>query len=151
MGRTKEIIKKVSWEIIKLIIPAFIGFFSAYTIFSKQYDIIESNRLNDNLNKILDINLQYPFVDDSSFIARWNKNKNSISDSSYRYQTYCEYVFNYLQDVCEYYKYEKDKIRKFVDIRDLILLHKGWWSLPEQNESETYPKKFKEFINGCFK
>ena len=60
----KATIFNASWEIIKMILSASIGFLFAYMTFSKQYDATEKGRLNENLNKILDINLQYPFVDD---------------------------------------------------------------------------------------
>jgi len=143
-------IRNIVWEITKLIIPAFVGFLFAYVTFSKEYDATEKDRLNNSLNKILDINLQYPFVEDSVFIAHWNLNKDSNSDSSLRYQTYCEYVFNFLQDACGYYKYNKKKIAAFIDLSDLILQHKEWWDLPEQQLSDAYPKEFKQFINEAY-
>jgi len=147
----KQIVKSVGWEITKLIIPAFVGFLLAYITFSKQFDANEKSRLNDNLNKLLDVNLQFPFVEDSSFITSWVKNKNSNSDSSLRYQTYCEYVFNFLQNTCEYFGYDKNKIQDFVDVHDLIGQHKEWWNMPEQKNSDSYPKPFRDFINESYK
>ena len=93
----------------------------------------------------MDINLQYPYVEDSLFIARWNENKNSNNDSSLRYQAYCEYAFNFLQNVSEYFNYNKSKIQSFVDMKDLIDQHKDWINMPEQKGA--YPKEFFEFIN----
>jgi|SRR5579871_5205041 len=147
----KEKLKNASWEIIKLLLSSTLGFLFAYITFSKQYNATEKARLNDNLNKILDVNLQYPFVDDSAFIVKWNLNKYSNTDSSLRYQTYCEYVFDFLQNVCEYYKYDKKEIENFIDINDLIFQQKGWWDMPEQKNSQAYPEKFKKFINSYFK
>ena len=139
------------WEILKLIVPAFIGFLLAYITISKQYDANEKARLNDNLNKLLDISLQYPFVEDNSFIVWWNKHKDSNNDSSLRYQAYCEYVFNFLQNTGEYFNYDKRKIADFVDASDLIIQHKDWWMMPEQRNSQSYPDKFKDFVNQYLK
>ena len=147
----KSNFKDATWELTKIVVPVLLGFGLAYITFHKEFDATEKARLNDNLNKLLDVNLQYPFVDDSVYIARWNKDKDSNSDSSLRYQTYCEYVFNFLQDVCEYYNYDRKRIAKFVDIQDLIVNQKGWWFEPAQRNAEAYPDEFKEFIDGCFK
>ena len=147
----KEPIKSIAWEILKLIIPASIGFLLAYITFSKQYDANEKGRLNENLNKLLDIDLQYTFVEDSAFIAWWDKHQGSNSDSSLKYQVYCEYVFNFLQNTGEYFNYNKRKIADFVDAEDLITQHKGWWMAPAQMNSHSYPDKFKEFIGQYLK
>ena len=144
-------IKSLGWDIFKSIIPAFIGFLLAYITFSKQFDANEKSRLNENLNKLLDVNLQYPFVEDDSFISWWANHKTSNTDSSLRYQAYCEYVFNFLQNTCEYFNYDKRKISDFVDISDLINQHKDWWNMPEQKDSESYPIRFRDFIRENFK
>ena len=120
----KQRIKIILWDFTKLILPAFVGFLFAYITFSKQYDASERSRFNENLNKILDVNLEYPYIDDNDFINRWSKTPNSHSDSSIRYQTYCIFVFNFLQDISEYYKYNKERVEQYVDIEDLILQHK---------------------------
>jgi hypothetical protein len=144
-------VKPFIWEILKLIIPAFIGFLLAYITFSKQYDANEKGRLNENLNKLLDKDFEYPFLEDSSFIAWWDKHKESNCDSSLRYQAYCAYVFNFLQNTCEYFDYNKRKITDFVDAEDLISQHKGWWMMPEQTNARSYPEKFKEFVGQYLK
>jgi hypothetical protein len=122
-----------------------------YYTFSKQYNSDEKFRLNQNLNKLLDINLQYPFLEDSTFIAWWNKHNGSNKDSALRYQTYCEYVFNFVQDVCEYYDYDKEKIGRFIDVSDLIALHRVWWKLPDIQNYQDYDPRFKKFIDGFYK
>lgn len=147
----KQTIKSFAWEISKLIIPAFMGFLFAYITFSKQFDASEQGRLNDNLNKLLDVNLQYPYVEDSTFISWWNNHKASNSDSSLRYQAYCEYVFNFLQNTCEYFNYNKRKILRFVDLKDFVDQHREWWNMTEKNSPESFPKQFQDFIRENFK
>jgi hypothetical protein len=115
--------------------------------FNKNYDEAGLDRLNDNLNKIEDINLQYPFIEDTAFIARWDKNKNSNSDSALRYTTYCEYVSYFVQDLAEYFKYDNKKIEDFIDVKQLIKPHKGWWGLPNDTfHVAPYPKTFNDLI-----
>jgi len=147
----KQLIKSGAWDLVKGIFTALIGFLLAYITFSKQFDSNEKGRLNDNLNKILDVNLQYPYVEDSTFIAWWNSHKNSNSDSALRYQTYCEYVFNFLQNTCEYFNYNKRKIMDFVDMGDFVEQHKEWLNWPDVRNSNGFPKRFIDFINDNFK
>ena len=147
----KQMIKSFAWEILKLTIPAFVGFLFAYISFSKQYDANEQGRLNENLNKLLDVNLQYPYVEDSAFISWWDNHKTSNSDSALRYQAYCEYVFNFLQNTCEYFDYNKRRILRFVDMRDFVDQHRGWWKMTEQVSPESFPKRLREFIEENFK
>lgn len=123
----------------------------SYYTFLKQHNTDEKFRLNQNLNKLLDLDLQYPFLENSVFITRWDKNKDSNNDSSLRYQYYCIYVFNFLQDVCEYYDYDKEDMAKFMDISDLIGIHKSWWKLPENQASQAYDPKFKKFVDEFYK
>ena len=147
----KKKAKNILWDIAKLIIPAFVGFLFAYITFSKQYDATERARLNDNVNKILDLNMQYPFVINNEFINKWSKAPQSNSDSSIRYQTYCTYTFNLLQDIAEYYKYDKKKIEAYIDVEDLIGQHKKWWSLPDQQAPGAYPEELRKFVDDYFK
>jgi hypothetical protein len=147
----KQTIRTLGWEITKLIIPAFVGFLFAYISFSKQFDADEKARLNENLNKLLDVNLLYPYVEDSTFIALWNNHKNTNSDSSLRYQAYCEYVFNFLQNTCEYFNYDKRKILAFVDMQDFVDQHRGWWKMTVQDSPESFPKRLRDFIQEDFR
>jgi len=123
----------------------------SYYIFLKQHNTDEKFRLNQNLNKLLDIDLQYPFLEDSAFVGWWDKNKESNKDSALRYGYYCIYLFNFFQDVCEYYDYNEEEMAKFMDIDDLIGLHKSWWQLPENQTSEAYDLRFKKFVDALYK
>ncbi|HSZ35327.1 MAG TPA: hypothetical protein VK772_18580 [Puia sp.] len=119
------------------------------TEIEKQYNADEKFRLNENLNKILDINLQFPFLEDSTYISRWDRIQNPFNDSSLRYQTYCEYVFNFAENVSEYYKYDIVKINSFIDLEDLIGPHKSYWE--SQDVQKSYPSEFRDFINMSYK
>jgi hypothetical protein len=114
----------------------------------KQFAADEEFRLNENLNKVLDIELQYPFLEDSTFIAHWERNRNLNNDSAMRYLTYCAYVFNTLQNACEYYNYDLTKMNKFMDVGDLIVMHRAYWNDPVLNKSEL--PEFRTFVNKVY-
>jgi hypothetical protein len=116
---------KINWRsffsntLFLVILTAVATFWTSKYLYDKQHQDAEFDRLNDNLNKILDINFAYPYVDDSTFVSWWNQHKDSNNDSALRYENYCEYTYNFLQDACDYYNYDRKKVEDFVDIQDL--------------------------------
>jgi hypothetical protein len=144
-------VRSLSRDAVIAISAALLTSAVSYYMFSKQFNTDEKYKLNQNLNKLLDIDMQYPFLEDSAFVARWDLNKAANSDSALRYQYYCIYVFNFLQGICDYYRYDKRKIARYVDIDDLIGLHKSWWNLPENQTSESYDPEFRNFVNELYK
>lgn len=141
----KHVFKDYFPELIKMLIPVIAGFILGYFTFHKQYDATEQGKLNQDLNQLLSMNMQYPFVEDTLFIARWDKRIVSSRDSSLKYDAYCIYVFNLIENTAEYFDYDKTKISTFLDVSELITTHKKWWSIPKNNQS--YPEKFRQFIN----
>ncbi len=75
-------------EILIAISGALAGFIFSLFPFFTEHNATEESRLNDNLNKILDVNLQYPFLEKDAYINWWDHHKDSNNDSSLRYQTY---------------------------------------------------------------
>src|ERR1700742_5095696 len=98
--------KQIYWRslfsntLFLVIITAIATFWTSKYIYDKQHQDAEYDRLNDNLNKILDKNFDYPYINDSTFASWWNQHKYYNNDSSLRYENYCEYTFNFMQDVC---------------------------------------------------
>lgn len=118
--------------------------------FAKEFDTTVKARLDNEFNKIIDYDLQYPYFSDTNFISRVNRSDYHYSDSLVRYTDYCDYIFNYLQSECEYFHYDTSKIEKDVDVPDLIALHKDWWNSPKQNNSKSYPREFRKFVNAHY-
>lgn len=139
-------------DLIKILISSFISmtitFILSYIAFDRQYKIDQKRILNDNLNKIIDINMQYPFFEDSSFISRWNNGDVLSFDSSIRYQDYCLYIFNFAENVLEFYSYDTSKIEKDYDVKELIKPHYGWWKAPS---TESYSDKTSKIIDSWYK
>jgi hypothetical protein len=111
------------------------------------------NNLNLRLDNINAAQLNYPYLEDSTFIASQCEIKMPKSDSSLRYVIYCEKVFNLIQDLTEQYYYNKEEIENFVDVDALIQQHQCWIRNEEKDPLivKAYPTKFLNFINGYFK
>jgi hypothetical protein len=151
-----HLFKDYPLELFKILLPALIGFGLGYLPFHQQYDATEKGKLNQDLNQLLAMNMQYSFVEDTAFIVRWDKHKISTRDvssrdSSLKYEAYCTYVFNLLQNTAEYFHYDKEKISGFVDYYDLIDQHKGWWLRPALKNPQSYPKEFTKFVSDYIK
>lgn len=107
--------------------------------------------LNDQLDDILKIGIQYPYLESPKFTETWCKNKDVDDEKYLRYDNYCTLVFNFLERYCAFYDFNKAKIEKqHVNIKDWVRLHKQCWqdpTIPYEN-AESYPEKFKKLING---
>jgi hypothetical protein len=85
-----ELLKKdYLLEMFKMLIPALFGFGLGYFPFHQQYDATERGKLNQDLNQLLVMNMQYSFVEDTAVIARWDKQRVTSRDSSLKYDAYC--------------------------------------------------------------
>ena len=136
-------------ESVKLILPVILGFVLGYFPIRQQYNATEQGKLNQDLNQLLVINMQYSFVEDPVFIDRLNRHRVLSRDSSLKYEAYCAYVFNLIENTAEYFSYNKAKISHFLDINDSITTHKEWWLKPENYKS--YPEEFKQFVGSYIK
>ena len=107
------------------------------------------NVLNEQLDSILKISIQYPYLENPDFISTWIENKNSNDEKYLRYDIYCNLVFNYMERFCKYYKFNEKQIQTHVNIKDWIRTHKDCWhnpSTPFENLDGCSPK-FKNLIN----
>ncbi|MCZ2247170.1 MAG: hypothetical protein LC111_00220 [Bacteroidia bacterium] len=104
--------------------------------------------LNDQLDNILKISIQYPYLENTVFTSTWNKNKNSTEDKYLRYDNYCNLVFNYMERLCKYYNYDERKIQEHINIKDWIRVHKQCWSNPSTpyENSDGYSKELKKLL-----
>jgi hypothetical protein len=107
------------------------------------------NKLNDQLDDILKIGIQYPYLESPKFTETWLENRESIGEDYLRYENYCTLVFNYMETLCEYYKYNKTKIEAHLNLRDWIRVHKQCWEHPSTpfENADSYDEKFKRLIN----
>lgn len=104
--------------------------------------------LNDQLDNILKISIQYPYLESSIFTATWNDNRNSTDEKYLRYDNYCNLVFNYMERLCKYYNFDESKIQNHINIKAWIRVHKDCWNNPATpyENSDGYSKELKKLI-----
>lgn len=109
--------------------------------------------LDDQLDDILKIAVQYPYLESSSFTKTWNDKKDTEEEEYLRYDLYCTLLFNYLARLSSYFKYDKKKIDDYVAAKDWVRLHKDYWNNPYDTYEnvDSYNKEFKELINEYIK
>lgn len=113
--------------------------------------INRSNRikyLDDQLDSLLKIALQYPYLENPDFIKTWNNNKESGKDEYLRYDLYCTLLFNFISRLATHYNYKRAKIDDYIAAKDWIRLHKEYWLNPVNTfeNVDSYDKKFKQLI-----
>lgn len=109
--------------------------------------------LNDQLDNIIKIAIQYPYLENPSFTRTWNDNLKSEDEKYQRYENYCTLVFNYMERLCKYYRYNEKKIENHLNLKDWIRVHKDCWlnpSTPFEN-TDSYSKEFKKLIENYIK
>ncbi len=105
--------------------------------------------LNDQLDGIIKIAIQYPYLESQTFADTWTANKNSQDEKYLRYDNYCTLIFNFLSRLCEHYKFDTTKIEQHLNVKDWIRLHRQCWENPSTpfENADGYSKEFKNFIN----
>ncbi|MBP5442048.1 MAG: hypothetical protein J6Y60_02300 [Treponema sp.] len=106
--------------------------------------------LDAQLDSILKIAVQYPYLESEDFTKKWKENVNNADEQYRRYETYATLVFNYLSRVCEFFHYKKKKINAYVDMDGWVELHHVYWYNPsKEGENEAvYDEKFKNLVHS---
>lgn len=113
----------------------------------------KKKHIDDQLDDILKIAIQYPYVESETFTLTWNQNKNSNNEQYLRYDLYCTLLFNYLSRVADFYNYDKQAIEEYIALKDWVRLHKEYWLNPTSSYEniDGYDKRFRELINSYIK
>lgn len=109
--------------------------------------------LNDQLDNILKIAIQYPYLESPSFCNTWQDNKDSEDERYLRYENYCTLIFNYLERLCKHYDFNVNDIQNHLNVKGWIRVHKSCWqypSVPFEN-SDGYDHRFKVVIENYLK
>lgn len=117
-------------------------------IWQSRVDIRAS--LDAQLDSILKIAVQYPYLESESFTNSWKVNSKKVEEKYRRYEVYATLVFNYLSRVCAFFKYNEKKIYAYIDMKGWVELHHQYWHNPtKENENEqVYDEKFKKLVHA---
>jgi hypothetical protein len=110
----------------------------------------EQERFDLQLQNILSYPIKYPYLENRKFTEAW---KPSLADNDIKYQryeNYCSIVFNFISAVCEWKKYNKKEIDKFIDVKDWLRIHERYWKNPVSlyENVDGYDEKFLEFVRS---
>ncbi|WP_162996603.1 hypothetical protein [Mucilaginibacter celer] len=106
--------------------------------------------LDEQLDAILKIALQYPYLESSHFTGSWTSAFDTNDEKYLRYDVYCTLLFNYLSRVAEHHKYKKHKVESYIAIKDWIRLHRKYWEDPTSSYEnvDSYDHAFVDFVKG---
>lgn len=110
--------------------------------------------LDDQLDGILKIAVQYPYVESKNFTNAWTSEYDRNDERSLRYEIYCTLVFNYLERFAKFYSYSQKNIEKQIAMKAWVRIHAKYWRDPTEayENVDTYEKPFvmlvEEYLKG---
>lgn len=111
----------------------------------------EKKDIEKQLDSILDIAIQYPYLESRIFTENWTSKYDTSDEKALRYEQYATRIFNYLLRFAKFHNYNVEKIEKELAMKAWIRLHKKYWydpTVPNEN-IDTYDKPFVEMVNNC--
>jgi hypothetical protein len=110
----------------------------------------EKTELDRELHQIIKYSFDYPYLESKAFISKWNTMKDKEDDKYLRYEIYCNLLFNYLERLSRYYKYNRKDISSALNIQDWVRTHRDAWESPADKfeNIDSYNSKFKEFMKS---
>lgn len=127
------------------------GIASAVTYFLNRSQRLRN--LNEQLDSILKISIQYPYLENPKFTSTWLANKDSEEDQYLRYENYCTLVFNLMERFSKHYRFNTQQLESQINIKGWIRIHKDCWlnpSVPFEN-ADGYCSEFKSLIEKYLK
>jgi hypothetical protein len=109
--------------------------------------------LDDQLDGILKIAVQYPYLESKDFTNAWTSTYDRNDEKALRYEVYCTMVFNFLSRLAEYYKYDDKKIHEHVAVKPWVRIHAKYWKDPTDayDNVDSYDDCFVSLIEGYLK
>lgn len=109
--------------------------------------------LHAKLARILELTIEYPYLEDSTFTQSWNDKKDSPDDEMMRYDQFCNLIFNFLEELYIHFEKDEKKVEEFVDVKSWVRLHRQNWENPREayENTDAYSKEFREFMKSYLK
>jgi hypothetical protein len=108
----------------------------------------ERERFDLQLQSILYYPVEYPYLENRTFTDSWLPPLVDKDEKYGRYESYCNLVFNFLSQICEWKKYNRKEIEKYIDIKNWLRIHEKCWkhpTIPHEN-IDAYSENFKNFV-----
>ncbi|GHV23252.1 hypothetical protein FACS189494_11090 [Spirochaetia bacterium] len=110
----------------------------------------EKQHLSDTLMQLNTFLISEPFLESDTALKKYLKGTNDIEDmiKNDKYNAYCIVKYNYLSDICKYYKYNLEKINKELALKEYLQDNKEWWENNRRINYSSYDKEFLHLIEG---
>lgn len=125
------------------LLSAFVSALVSWAVVNMASKTQEKAFINDQINQLLCIAMEYPHVERKEFIEKYSPGTDD--DDTLRYENYCCASFNLLERIWKFYKGDHASIQEFFGARELVITHKKWW-FKDKNNKDGYPKEFKSYI-----
>lgn len=147
-----EIEQKLTYATIVALISIIASSLTTYLIALFNNKKTEEKALRDSLTQINHLNIQYPFLENATFINKYSKKVN-LNENDMRYESYCIIVFNYLERLATFCDFSFQKMENYVHVPELILPHSFWWKnlLNTEFRQCGYNKKFIMLVDQIIK
>jgi hypothetical protein len=99
----------------------------------------ERKALHDQLDNILNIAIEYPYLEDALFTNNWTKEKLEVQNEderfkNIRYEYYAIKVFNYIERFGKYHNWMVADIDKEMNVKEWVTVHEKYWDYTSQSE-----------------
>ncbi|MBL7885074.1 MAG: hypothetical protein JNL69_13455 [Bacteroidia bacterium] len=130
-------------------IAAVITIIASAILFYRGNRIQAKSILNDALNNLLNLGIQYPKLEMNSFISSVTDYERD--EDSMRYNLYCIAWFNHLHELFKFHKGNVSKIHNDFNCNEVVNTHKKWWTDNFRENYEGYSPDFVKYIQTLIK
>ncbi len=135
----------VTATIISAIISGIVSW--AVSSFTSRHN--DKSRLDNELNEILRIGIERPYLEQVTFTGKWEPKLPESNDRYATYDLYATLVFNYLEKVSKFYGFNYEKIQNEIDMDSWVKIHQAYWNNPTQAHENIlgYDLRFERLID----
>lgn len=102
--------------------------------------------LQDLIIQINSLLIQYPYFENEDYLKRYVKKKKMLNEDL-RYESFCIVVFNFMERLSRFCKFDTKKMNYIFHYEEEILIHQTWWNKNIDENKRGYDSKFIEIVN----
>lgn len=92
--------------------------------------------IEDQISQLLDLTMQYPFVEYQSTIESLAQSNLSDEDSIRYKNLSCCFAFNLIERLRIHYWWNPGKMYDVLHIKEILWLHRAWWQVTQRTKSD---------------